>query len=77
LVALLIGAVEVLGLLGDRLSLDGPFWAMVGDLNGGFGYLGFVVVGLFVLCWIASFAVYRLRGYDRLSVVSDPTGTPS
>ena len=65
-VALLIGAVEVLGLLSARLSLSGPFWAAIAALNGGFGYLGFAVVGLFVLCWISSLAVYRLRGYDRL-----------
>jgi high-affinity nickel-transport protein len=39
---------------------------VVGGLNSGFGYLGFAVIGLFVLSWIASFAVYRLRGYDRL-----------
>jgi high-affinity nickel-transport protein len=76
LVALLIGAVEVLGLLADRLSLSGPFWAAVGRLNSSFGYLGFAVVGLFVLCW-TSFAVYRLQGYDRLSVVSDPTRATS
>jgi high-affinity nickel-transport protein len=66
LVALLIGAVEVLGLLSARLSLSGPFWAAIAALNGGFGYLGFAVVGVFVLCWISSLAVYRLRGYDRL-----------
>jgi high-affinity nickel-transport protein len=66
LVALLIGSVEVLGLLGNQLSLRGPFWTVVASLDGGFGYLGFAVVGLFVLCWISSFAVYRLQGYDRL-----------
>jgi high-affinity nickel-transport protein len=66
LVALLIGSVEVLGLVADRFSLSGPFWTAVGGLNSGFGYLGFAVVGLFVLCWISSFTVYRLRGYDRL-----------
>ena len=65
-VALLIGVVEVLGLLSARLSLNGSFWAAIAALNGGFGYLGFAVVGLFVLCWISSLAVYRLRGYDRL-----------
>ena len=66
LVALLIGAVEVLGLLAGRLSLNGPFWTWVAGLNGGLGYLGFVVVGLFVLCWISSFTLYRLRGYGRM-----------
>ncbi len=66
LVALMIGAVEVLGLVASQLSLSGPFWGAVSGLNNGFGYLGFGVVGLFVLCWIGSFAVYRWRGYDRL-----------
>ena len=65
-VALLIGVVEVLGLLSARLSLNGPFWPAIAALNGGFGYLGFAVVGLFVLCWVSSLAVYRWRGYDRL-----------
>ena len=65
-VALLIGVVEVLGLLSARLSLNGSFWAAIAALNGGFGYLGFAVVGLFVLCWVSSLAVYRWRGYDRL-----------
>jgi high-affinity nickel-transport protein len=66
LMALLIGAVEVLGLVGGQLSLRGPFWTAVGGLNSGFGYLGFAVIGVFVLCWLSSFAVYRWRGYDRL-----------
>jgi len=62
LVAVLIGAVEGLSLVAGRLSLGGPFWSGVGELNRAFGYLGFAVVGLFVLCWIASFALYRWRG---------------
>lgn len=40
LVALLIGGVEVLGLLAGRLSLHGPFWKLVHNLNGSFGNLG-------------------------------------
>jgi high-affinity nickel-transport protein len=66
LVALLIGGVEVLGLLGDHLALAGPFWDAVGSLNGSFGYFGFAVVGIFVLCWIGSVVIYRWRGFDRL-----------
>jgi high-affinity nickel-transport protein len=66
LVAVLIGAVEVLALVGERFSLRGPLWSAVGGLNNGFGDLGFAVIGLFVLCWSGSFAVYQWRGYDRL-----------
>src|SRR5262249_32948676 len=32
-VALLIGGIEVLGLLADKLSLEGTFWSAIGDLN--------------------------------------------
>ena len=66
LVALLIGGVEALGLLGDQLAFTGPFWDAVGSLNDSFGALGFAVIGIFVLCWAASTAIYRWRGYDRL-----------
>lgn len=66
LVALLIGGVEALGLLGDQLALTGPFWDVVGSLNDSFGYLGFAVVGIFGLCWAASTIIYRWQGYDQL-----------
>lgn len=66
LVALLIGGVEALGLLADQLALTGPFWDAVGNLNDSFGYLGFAVVGIFVLCWTASTIIYRWQRYDRL-----------
>ena len=66
LVALLIGGVEALGLLGDRLALTGPFWDAVGSLNDSFGSLGFAVIGIFVVCWGASALIYRRWGYDQL-----------
>ncbi len=66
LVALLIGGVEALGLLGSHFALAGPFWDAVGSLNGSFGWFGFAVVGIFVLCWIGSAIVYRWQGHDRL-----------
>ncbi len=68
LVALLIGGIEALGLLGDQLALTGPFWEAVGSLNDSFGYLGFAVVGIFVACWIGSTIIYRWQGYDRLEI---------
>jgi high-affinity nickel-transport protein len=61
LVALLIGGIEALGLLGSRLALTGPFWSLVGRLNGGFGSLGFAVFGAFALCWIGSTLIWRWR----------------
>lgn len=64
LVAVLIGTVELLGLIGSKLSLGGPIWAVIVKLNGNLGYLGFTVIGLFVACWITSFTLYRWPGSD-------------
>jgi high-affinity nickel-transport protein len=65
-VALLIGGVEALGLIGEKLALKGAFWNDIGALNGNFGTLGYLIVAIFVVCWIGSAAIYRLNGYDRL-----------
>ncbi|HVW92206.1 MAG TPA: HoxN/HupN/NixA family nickel/cobalt transporter [Devosia sp.] len=66
-VALFIGGVETLGLIGDRLSLSGGFWDVVGGLNGNLANFGYAVVGVFVLSWLVSTAIYRLRRYDELN----------
>jgi high-affinity nickel-transport protein len=68
IVALLIGGVETLGLIGEGLSLEGPFWDEVGAINGSFGLLGYGIIAIFVFSWIVSAAIYRLRGYDALDV---------
>ena len=65
-VALLVGGIEALGLIADRLKLEGSFWDGVGELNDNFGALGFVIVGLFVVSWIVSVAIYRYKRYDEI-----------
>jgi high-affinity nickel-transport protein len=66
IVAVLIGGIETLGLLQDKLGLAGTFWDGVGALNDNFGLLGYGIIGLFVLGWIASLALYKLRGWDEV-----------
>lgn len=56
-VALLIGTVELLGLVGEKLGLHGPFWDWVGGLD--LNIIGYLVVGLFIATWIVAFAVWR------------------
>ena len=63
---MLIGGVEALGPLSGQLAMAGPFWDVAGSLNDSLGYLGFAIVGIFVLCWAASTIIYRWYGYDRL-----------
>ncbi len=65
-IAIFIGGVEALGLVGDELNMRGAFWDAVGSLNDNFGDVGFAVVGIFIAAWIISAIVYRSKGYDRL-----------
>ena len=65
LVALLVGGVEALGLVGAQWQLHGWLWRAVARLNGDFGTIGYLIIGLFLASWLVSVAVYRLKGYDR------------
>jgi high-affinity nickel-transport protein len=56
-VALLIGTVELMQVLAQKLSLDTGFWGWLGRLD--FGNLGYGVVGLFVLTWAVSVVVWK------------------
>jgi high-affinity nickel-transport protein len=67
-VAVLIGGIEGLGLIGDQLGLDGWFWDGIGTLNDNFGSLGFIIIGVFIAAWIASLLVYRYSRLDDLHV---------
>jgi nickel/cobalt transporter (NiCoT) family protein len=58
-VALFIGGVEALGLVGQRLGLDGGLWTLVERLNASLANFGFAVVGLFVIAWLVSILIYR------------------
>ena len=66
IVALMVGGIEVFGLLKDQLNLTGGFWDTIGNLNDNFGTLGFAIVAIFALSWIGSVIIYRIKGFDRL-----------
>jgi len=73
LVALLVGGIEVLGLVGDHLEIHGVVWDMIGSLNNNFGLIGFAIISVFVLSWVASIVIYRLKRYDEIEVNFGPT----
>jgi high-affinity nickel-transport protein len=66
LVAVLIGGIEALGLLADRMNLNGSFWIFIGALNDHFGALGYLIIVIFAASWLLSLAFYRLGRFDRL-----------
>ncbi len=74
LVALLVGSVEALGLIANKLDLHGGFWEWVSMLNDDFGILGYVIIAMFVVSWMVSVLFYRFKGYDRLDTAGNQIG---
>jgi len=56
-VAFFIGSIEILGLIGQQAHLTGEFWDFMAafDIN----KAGFVIVGVFVITWVAALAIWR------------------
>jgi high-affinity nickel-transport protein len=78
-VAVLIGSIELLGLLGDRLGLSGWFWRAIGGLNDNLNALGFLIIGVFVAAWVGSAALYRYKRLDAIEVAGaapESAGSP-
>jgi nickel/cobalt transporter (NiCoT) family protein len=65
-VALLVGGLEAVGLLKSKLELSGGVWDLVENLDDNFGGLGFFIIAVFVLSWIGSIVLYRVKHFDRL-----------
>jgi high-affinity nickel-transport protein len=57
-VALLIGSIELLTVLAERLGLTGGLWGLVSGLD--LNLVGYAIVGLFVLTWALALAVWHL-----------------
>jgi len=70
-VAFVIGGIEALGLIGERLGLQGWFWDLVAGANDQMALLGFVLVGVFAGGWALSVLIYRLNGYDKLDIKAE------
>ena len=62
-VALFIGAVELLGLLGQDTSLNGSFWSFLENFN--INTAGLVIVGVFVVTWAVALSVWRFGRIEQ------------
>jgi len=68
LVALVVGAIEVLSIIQSQTNVSGPFWDAIGNLSQNFGLIGAIIVVLFVLSWLISTLIYKIRRYDHIEV---------
>jgi high-affinity nickel-transport protein len=62
-VALIIGTVELLGLLSQQLNITGRFW--VDMQNADINTLGFFIVGLFVVTWAAALLIWKYGNIEQ------------
>jgi high-affinity nickel-transport protein len=62
-VALVIGTVELLGLLANELGLKGAAWQWISNIN--INTLGFVIVAMFVLTWAVALLVWRFANIEQ------------
>ena len=72
-VALIIGTIQLISILSEKLSIDaGPLaWIGALDLN----YVGFAIIGLFVLTWVVALAVWRFGRIEERWTADLAAGT--
>ncbi len=57
-VALVIGTIELMSVLADKLSLTGQPWDFVSNLD--LNYVGYAIVAMFVLTWVVALVIWRV-----------------
>jgi nickel/cobalt transporter (NiCoT) family protein len=70
LVAILVGTIEALSIIGPQLKLKGALWDAVARVSDNFAAIGAAIIGIFVVSWVVSTAIYKLRRYDELEAVT-------
>jgi high-affinity nickel-transport protein len=62
-VALVIGTIELMSVLADKLSLTGGVWDFVSSLD--LNIVGYVIVGLFVVTWAIALAIWHFGHIEQ------------
>src|SRR5450432_2051077 len=66
LIALIVGGIEVLNIIGDQMNLHGWFWDSIASLGDHFGIVGAAIIAIFIASWIISVLCYRWMGFNQL-----------
>jgi nickel/cobalt transporter (NiCoT) family protein len=73
-VALFIGTIELLGLIGQELNLAGGFWTFMGTFN--INKAGFVISGIFVVTWAVALSVWHFGKIEQKWDTAKAGGSP-
>jgi nickel/cobalt transporter (NiCoT) family protein len=84
IVAVVIGTIELLGVMATELGLTGGpfgFWTTMNWLNNSngpygieiWGWCGIIIIALFVGCWAISIAIYRWKRIEDVGFARPPS----
>ena len=73
-IALIVGGIEILGIIGDRFGPENGIWRSIAEINDNSSALGYFIVGIFVLSWAMSGLIYRLKFCDRIKLAGPEGG---
>ncbi len=62
-VAFVIGTIEIVGLLTDKLKLTGQPWDFIAGID--INMAGRIIVGVFLVVWIGAVVYYKARKLDQ------------
>ncbi len=74
LVAFLVGTIEALSIISLEFNLNSGLWYYLNNLD--FGVLGGVIIGLFILSWLVSTLIYKVKKYDDIEVAPSAPAAP-
>jgi high-affinity nickel-transport protein len=71
-VALVIGTIELLSVLGSQLNLTGGIWDWTSNFN--INHAGYLIVGLFVVTWAVALGIWRFGRVEARWAAPAPAG---
>lgn len=77
IVALVIGGIEVLSIIGDQFRLQGGLWDFLGFIGDNSGWVGAGIILVFILSWLLSTLIYRINKYDDIEVIPAAPSPPA
>ena len=66
IVAVVVGAIEALGLVAEKFGLTSSVSSSIAFAAENFTTLGYLVVGVFAASWLGSLVIYRVMGYHKI-----------
>ena len=74
LVAFAIGGIELIQVVASELGWTTGFWGFLANLD--FETMGYAIIAIFLISWVAAMAYYRYKGYEKTAFPAKPPTFP-